>query len=852
MGRTVKNTAPRTVFSLLAIVCLFPSPARAFDPLSTDHAYDYVILAHDNLATEAQRLLDHRSTDHRCCLVRISEIASSFQGSSLVEKIRAFVHHAYRNWRIAPSYLVLVGDANMTNPAHDLVPAPLRWNEFYVWHDNRWFADDTYYVESPFDGNTKPILHVGRIPARTNAQLRNAIDKILAYDALAGSPAWLSRILMLVGDASINGNNQVYKTLNDQLRDEELSGWPEIVTRYASDYDDDMEEWPEIPTEVTRQDWNAGVGYANAFGNTLGWTNLVFMAYFNLPPGGTGNPTFTESLDATHRFPVLFAGSCLMNYFYRDFELSVGEDLLLSEPDRGAAAVVAATHVNDAVESYQMNQYFIHEMIRRGVRNLGRLFTGARSRVLEQGHGHPTFARQYCLLGDPGLDIKLHPLLTPTDFANGMEIEDAPVFQDVVLARSAEGLSNDNLRIVHSDGGVDPLLSERMLRATLTDGAGAPFIEWKILEPNLPIEENTILSFWMNVPESPGGACKIVLDGNTTGGRLKDNIGVFDQNGVPLNAKYRTPLGQGWRSVYADLSSLQGSTLLDLRVRYETTVASDAGNLRAYIDAIRVSRPAPEAGEILNASFEEDEDRNGTPDFWTNLWGETTTGNVLRSDHYARDGTHSMLVYDEWCNGQGAQHVFHSNPSAPAYTMRFDCMAPEETSFRVIAADLNWGSEILSASGSAGPAWKRFECAFPNPDCGFGMGRIAIRILPEDCEYPLYIDAIRVLPGPEVGIEGASSPAPFPLFAVASPNPVPREGAARVRFDLPRGAEVAIDVFDLAGRRVARIPETRFPAGENGIAWHPERLGVSSGAYFLKFYVDGRAIPGGRKILIVR
>ncbi len=838
-----------TICLLLGLL-LASTKALPFNPLDPNNSYDYILLTADSLSAQADRLVAHRSAEYRACRVTLAEVRSAFAGADDSEKIRNFVLEAYQNWKIAPEFLLLLGDADQTTPGtgYDLLPTHYEWNDYYSENGNRWFADDGYYAKSPFAGDEKPILYIGRIPARTPAQAANAIDKILYYDGITDSPAWLGRILMLVGDANINKFNGIYQDLNDQLAGEELAQWGPLATTYSSDYD--ISGWPENVTADTREKLNLGYGFVNAFGNTMNMGELVLCADFNLSTG----PTFTESLNSgNNMFPVVFAGSCLVNHFYRNFESSIGEDLLLKEPDRGAVAVIGATHVNEITESYEINRYFVHEMVHEGVANVGRLFTSAKTHFFLQGLGYETFGRQYTLLGDPALDIKLHPLPGAQEFTTGFEIEDAPVLQDMVIDESSSGITNENLRVVHTGLGITPLQSERMLRATLTDGTGAPFIEWKIQDLDLSITRNTILSFWMNVSESPSGNCKIMLDGNTTGGRLRNNPDIFDQNGIRLDANTRTPIEPGWQFVYSDLSALEGETLTDLRLRYATTVGADAGDLTAYFDEIRIEETTIHGGsEILNVSFENDRDGNGTPDFWTDLQGTTTTGNVQRSDNFSYDGTYSMMVRDEWCNGQGAQHIFHTFGSVGEYFLGFRYMAPDATTFCIKVIDAGSGTELFRRELTTSSAWQEFDTVVPNPAYYFGTGRIAIQIIPLDCGSSLYVDRMNITEWEDVGVESAQSPPGHPRFGGITPNPVPRNASARIRFELPRSSNVAITFYNTAGREVARIPAAGYSAGFHELAWDPIRGRVAPGVYFMKFSVDEKPRRGAEKVTILR
>ena len=425
---------------ILAVVflLLLASPGSAFDPLATYHQYDYVILVHDSLLSEAQRLCAHRAESLRSCVVLTSEVTAAFDGATDVEKIRAFVLYAYEQLKIAPTYLLLVVDMNMVDapssemidvPSGNLLPAKLIYNDFASWQGNRLFPDDGWYVAPPDTFGKKPIMRVGRLAVTDSGQLANVVDKIIYYEGIAGTPAWLDRILMLVGDANINTNNEIYRTLNDQLFDEEFSAWsPTPATLYSRDYQV-AGEWPEGATAATRAAFNYGYGYVNAFGNTESENNLVLMAQF-FP---SGEPTFTKSLSGSNYLPVVFAGSCLPCYYYRSQSaVSICDDLLTSTNDRGAIALVAASHVNDIIESKQLNGAFAHMMLHDGVRDMGQLFSGSVGSCLEEDAGHEQMLRQYMLMGDPALQLRVPSVPPMRELRQGMEIGDAAVLQDHV------------------------------------------------------------------------------------------------------------------------------------------------------------------------------------------------------------------------------------------------------------------------------------------------------------------------------------------------------------------------------------------------------------------------------------
>jgi len=75
-----------------------------------------------------------------------------------------------------------------------------------------------------------------------------------------------------------------------------------------------------------------------------------------------------------------------------------------------------------------------------------------------------------------------------------------------------------------------------------------------------------------------------------------------------------------------------------------------------------------------------------------------------------------------------------------------------------------------------------------------------------------------------------------------TPNPLP--GAGTVRFDLARAANVALEVFDLSGRRVATLARGTFEAGVHSRRWdarHDDGRPAEAGLYFIR--MSGAGIP---------
>ena len=103
---------------------------------------------------------------------------------------------------------------------------------------------------------------------------------------------------------------------------------------------------------------------------------------------------------------------------------------------------------------------------------------------------------------------------------------------------------------------------------------------------------------------------------------------------------------------------------------------------------------------------------------------------------------------------------------------------------------------------------------------------------------------------PEVAMPEERLPDVLALEAVI-PNPIC--GSARFAFALPRSGRVDLSVFDVAGRRVARVLSGDRSAGRYDILWEArDSRGVRlpAGVYFLRLEAEGEA--HARKVVLLR
>ena len=113
-------------------------------------------------------------------------------------------------------------------------------------------------------------------------------------------------------------------------------------------------------------------------------------------------------------------------------------------------------------------------------------------------------------------------------------------------------------------------------------------------------------------------------------------------------------------------------------------------------------------------------------------------------------------------------------------------------------------------------------------------------ILPQHCEGSVGIEV-----QPEEQVPGAGG------GLVAYPNPFNPQ--VTVSFWLSRTERISLDVFDVFGRRVARLARGEFAAGRQEVVWNGrDEAGraLPSGAYFVRLV--GEVGVRGTKIVLIR
>jgi endonuclease/exonuclease/phosphatase family metal-dependent hydrolase len=106
-------------------------------------------------------------------------------------------------------------------------------------------------------------------------------------------------------------------------------------------------------------------------------------------------------------------------------------------------------------------------------------------------------------------------------------------------------------------------------------------------------------------------------------------------------------------------------------------------------------------------------------------------------------------------------------------------------------------------------------------------------------QSPLVLHLVATVAGASNAVPPSGVPTTLD-FLPPRPNPVSNE--TRFAFDLPRGSRATLDVFDLGGRRVARVVDAELPAGRHEVRWaarDDSGRRLAGGLYFARFTTRG-------------
>ena len=347
---------------------------------------DYLIITADELSGGAQLLADYRlGRGKTTMVVRLSDIFDEFSfGIYDPYAIRDFISLALSDWTTPPKYVVLVGDgtfdykknlAFFSVDVKNLMPVVMIDTPFGIYASDKRFGD--------VDGDGTLNVALGRIPAKTNAEVSGFVDKIIAYESAL--PGARNNVLM-VADKPDEGLFNNFPSDSDSLA--------ALIAGFTAD----KVYYPGRTSVQMRNDFTAAVNSGEWLVNYIGHGGYDVMSnFFN-----TGN----QGLLVNGQYPIYIALTCLVGDYSYPWLDTLSEELVM-KAGGGMIAAWSPTGLSINSEAVRMNKVLFDVLFTEKEGVLGKAVNRALERFQAQSElKYPYMQDIYSLLGDPALQIQ--------------------------------------------------------------------------------------------------------------------------------------------------------------------------------------------------------------------------------------------------------------------------------------------------------------------------------------------------------------------------------------------------------------------------------------------------------------
>lgn len=352
---------------------------------------EYLIIAHPSLmGDELDELADMRSADYSVKLVDVNQVYAQFGDHNFgYQGIEAYIEHAVEN--MGTKYVVLVGNdtydyKNNKFEAVSLMPTKYvetRLGGLRITQT----ASDASYGDINDDGN--PDIAIGRIGARTKAEIAFVVNKIKAYQAREG---YVGRILMAT-DKDDLGQGVNFTADAQDLIDAMPADWRGSLR-------EDFRAFPEVDGHQEAHDKvirviNAGVSVVEYIGHSS-----QFSWAFTTPP----MLTFREIPGLTNvgKPAVITQWGCWNTYYVDPNGDTMGDRFMLGG-ENGGVAVLGASSLTTSEGERGLGIELNKRMFNDGV-TIGEALIAAKKALAERAD-HPDIQLGWQILGDPALVI---------------------------------------------------------------------------------------------------------------------------------------------------------------------------------------------------------------------------------------------------------------------------------------------------------------------------------------------------------------------------------------------------------------------------------------------------------------
>jgi len=319
----------------------FVGPKKWDQLRSNLNGVDHLILGPKEFEIQSQQLINHRNNSR---YVSIESIYDEFSGGSKDPiAIRYFLNWTQQNWLNKPYTVLFMGDAdydyrNITGQSIIKVPTIQVGTRYSHSTDDRLVS---------FNGII-PEMATGRVPAKSNDDVNNFINKIIEFENKLPMGLWRQRIT-LVADDPARPERELFEltmgkshTINSERLAKIIPDFIETKKIYMVDFPEVLDNTTfgvtkPAATQALFNEISAGTAIINfiGHGNPTQWAQEKLLII-------NEDRNDINSMHAELKLPIWIAGTCSWGQFDAIGQDSFAEELINSSIN-AAAGVITTT-----------------------------------------------------------------------------------------------------------------------------------------------------------------------------------------------------------------------------------------------------------------------------------------------------------------------------------------------------------------------------------------------------------------------------------------------------------------------------------------------------------------------------
>lgn len=367
---------------------------------------NFIIISHKEFLSEARRLAEFRSKNDglKILVLDIEQVYNEFSSGRLdVTAIRDCIRYFYLRNPAEMKYALLFGDASFDYRGRmalksDFVPI---YQSRESLHPIFSFSSEDYFGMMDINegewlennsGETDTEVAVGRIPARSLANARDVVNKIIRYAQTDALGEWRKKICLVADD----GDRNMFAEDSEKLANYIDSAFSAINVRKVY-----IDAFPQVSTENGKRAFQAQERLNHYAEN--GALIVNFMGHGSETVWTQENVLDVQSILAwqnANRLPFFFTGTCEFGRYDNPYKISGGEWIITS-PNAGIG-LLTTTRPVFAETNFTLAKNFYKNLFTRtngAFLRIGDIFRLTKNSSLNLAN------RNFSLLGDPTMRL---------------------------------------------------------------------------------------------------------------------------------------------------------------------------------------------------------------------------------------------------------------------------------------------------------------------------------------------------------------------------------------------------------------------------------------------------------------